>query len=96
MKRWQVQIEGEGFVRSKLKMCFDIAGHVFAESPNHAFAKAIELAKIENPELSQADQVHQLGVACAVINAGEIIELKSSPYTESEEIEICWESEQGT
>ena len=93
MNVWQVQIEGEGFTRENVEMSFELSGNVFAENPDQAFSKAVTLAKIENPELAQAEQKYPVGVRRPVINVQEIIEINNLPNTEVEKIELVWFSE---
>ncbi len=90
MNVWQVQIEGEGFAHGKVEMSFALSGNVFAENPDQAFSKAVALAKIENPELAQAERKYPVGVRHPVINVQEIIEINSPSNTVVEKIELVW------
>jgi hypothetical protein len=87
MLKWQVLVFGERFVRDGALMGFELSGFVWADDPNLAFSKAVQLAKSQYPEIGQAELPT---TPRPVINAEEIQECSVTCGPDQDEIEVDW------
>jgi hypothetical protein len=87
MKNWQVLAHGERFVRGGSIMGFELSGFVTAEGPDEAFLKAVSLARVQHPELKQAESP---SFPKPVINVEEVQECSMAPASELDRVEVHW------
>lgn len=90
MKRWQIQIRGENFVRNNVKSDFELGGFISAVDPDDAILRAVCWARERFPEL---DQTETMNIPRAVVNVEEIEELPSDFPCKANEMEIFWNPE---
>jgi hypothetical protein len=90
MKCWQILGFGEGFLRADKVVGFELSGFVFADTLDESFARAISLAKLDHPELAQADKID---FPRPVINAEEIYDVTGRLNVDEEGVEVIWDDQ---